>query len=225
MARHLEITKARFVEPMQCRPVERLPEGAAPEYELKFDGYRALAIKSAGRVMLMSRNAKDFAGRFPRIAQAFEKLPDETIIDGEIVALDEGGRPSFNALQNYNHAGSTLKFYAFDLFHLSGSSLLGRPLNKRRELLCTKVMPRLLDVIHFSETLDASAVEVIEAVRTQGLEGVIAKRCDSLYEPDRRSGAWVKLRVNQGQELVVGGYVPGGRNFDSIIVGYYRAAS
>jgi len=206
---------------MQCRPIERLPDGAAWEYELEFDGYRALGIKSAGGVMLMSRNEKGFSGRFPRIAKAFEKLVDETIVDGEIIALDESGRPSFKMLQNYNHAGTTLGFYAFDLLHLSGRSLLGWPLNERRELLRTKVMARLPNAIRFSETLDAPAAEVIAAVRAQRLEGAIAKRRDSLYEPGRRSGAWVKLRVNQGQELVIGGYVPSGRNFDSIIVGYY----
>ena len=124
------------------------------EYELKFDGYRALGIKSAGRVKLMSRNEKDLSGRFPTIAKAFEKLLDETIVDGEIIALDENGRPSFNALQNYDHDGTTLAFYAFDLLHLSGRSLLAQPLNERGALLRTKVMPRLPDAIRFSETLD-----------------------------------------------------------------------
>ena len=83
-------------------------------------------------------------------------------------------------------------------------------------------MPRMPDEIRFSETLDATASEVVAAVTKQGLEGVIAKRRDSLYEPGRRSGAWVKMRINKGQELVIGGYVPSGKNFDSVIVGYYE---
>jgi DNA ligase D-like protein (predicted ligase) len=215
---------ARFAEPMQCLAVTNLPEGPDWEYELKFDGYRALGIKSAGRARLISRNGNDFSVRFPSIANALSNLPDETVVDGEVVALDETGRPSFNVLQNYNHAATPLQFYAFDLLHLAGKNLLDRPLDERRELLRAKVMPRMQGEVLFSETLEASAAEVVAAVKEQGLEGVITKRRDSLYEPGRRSGAWVKMRINKGQELVIGGYVPASKNFDSIIVGYYSGA-
>jgi DNA ligase D-like protein (predicted ligase) len=207
---------------MQCVAVARLPEGPDWEYEIKFDGYRALGIKSAGRIGLMSRNGNDFSARFPSVAKALSKLPDDSIVDGEIVALDETGRPSFNVLQNYNHADTPLQFYAFDLLHLAGKNLRERPLEDRRELLRTKVMPRMPQEISLSETLDATAADIVAAVKKQGLEGVIAKRRDSLYEPGRRSGAWVKMRINKGQELVLGGYVPAGKNFDSLIVGYYE---
>jgi bifunctional non-homologous end joining protein LigD len=138
------------------------------------------------------------------------------------VALDETGRPSFNVRQNYNHAATPLQFYAFDLLHLAGKNLRDRPLDDRRELLRARVMPRMQREVLFSETLEATAAEIVAAVRKQGLEGVIAKRRDSLYEPGRRSGVWVKMRINKGQELVIGGYVPAPKNFDSIIVGYYE---
>ncbi len=213
---------ARFVEPMQCLAVAKLPEGPDWEYEIKFDGYRALGIRSAGRVRLMSRNGNDFSARFPSLPNALSKLPDDTIVDGEIVALDETGRPSFNVLQNYNHAATPLQFYAFDLLHLAGQSLRDRPLDERRELFRAKVMPLMSEEIRFSESLDAPAAELVRAVKEQGLEGVIAKRRTSLYEPGRRSGAWVKMRINRGQEFVIGGYVPAGKNFDSLIVGYYE---
>jgi ATP-dependent DNA ligase len=134
---------ARFVEPMQCLALAKLPEGPDWEYEIKFDGYRALGIRSAGRVRLMSRNGNDFSARFPSIANALSKLPDDTIVDGEIVALDETGRPSFNVLQNYNHSATPLEFYAFDLLHLAGINLRDRPLHERRELLRAKLMPRM----------------------------------------------------------------------------------
>ena len=161
---------ARFVEPMQCLAVAKLPEGPNWEYEIKFDGYRALGIKSAGRVRLMSRNGNDFSARFPSIADALSKLPDDSVVDGEIVALDETGRPSFNVLQNYNHAATPLQFYAFDLLHLAGKNLRDRPLDDRRELLRARVMPRMPEEISLSETLDATAAEIVAAVKKQGLK-------------------------------------------------------
>ncbi len=98
---------------MQCLAVAKLPEGLDWEYEIKFDGYRALGIKSSGRVRLMSRNGNDFSARYPSVTRALPKLPEDTVVDGEIVALDETGRPSFNVLQNYNHADTPLQFYVF----------------------------------------------------------------------------------------------------------------
>jgi DNA ligase D-like protein (predicted ligase) len=216
------LQSARFVEPMQCLAVAKLPEGPDWEYEIKFDGYRAIGIKSGASVRVMSRNENDFSGRFPSIARALSKLPDDTVVDGEIVALDETGMPSFNVLQNYNHAATPLQFYAFDLLHLAGKNLRDRPLDERHELLRAKVMPRMPGEIRLSETLEAAPAEIVAAVKNQGLEGVIAKRRNSLYEPGRRSGAWVKMRINKGQELVIGGYVPTAKNFDSLVVGYYE---
>lgn len=206
---------------MQCRSVDRLPEGPDWEYELKFDGYRALAIKTGRRVLLMSRNERDLAPLFPAIVRALEKLPQETIIDGEIVALNAHGQPSFNLLQNYQTAAQPIVFYAFDLLMLSGANVTDRPLEERRELLRNRVMRRRAEPIRFSETLDAPAQRVTEAVRSLGLEGIVAKRRGGVYEAGRRSGAWVKFKVNQGQELVIGGYTPSARNFDAILVGYY----
>ena len=207
---------------MQCLAVAKLPEGLDWEYEIKFDGYRALGIKSSGRVRLMSRNGNDFSTRYPSVTRALSKLPEDTVVDGEIVALDETGRPSFNVLQNYNHADTPLQFYVFDLLHLAGKNLRDRALDERRKLLLVRVLPRMPVEILFSETLEATAGEVVAAVKKQGLEGVIAKRRASVYEPGRRSGAWVKMRINKGQELVIGGYVPTAKNFDSLIVGYYQ---
>jgi bifunctional non-homologous end joining protein LigD len=155
-------------------PSRSCRKGSDWEYEIKFDGYRALGIKSAGRVRLVSRNENDFSARFPCVARAISKLPDDTVVDGEIVALDETGKPSFNVLQNYNHSATPLQFYAFDLLHLAGKNLRDRPLDDRRELLRAKVMPRMQGEIRFSETVEATAVEIVAAVKKQGLEGVIA---------------------------------------------------
>src|SRR5271155_4834948 len=153
---------------MACLAVERLPLGPEWEYELKFDGYRAIGFKTSNRVHLMSRNGKDFSRRFPMLAGALEVLPDDTVIDEEVVAVDETGQPSFNLLQN--HAGSEYRpvFYVFDLLILAGEDLRNEPLEVRRKLLRTKVMPRFAEPIRFSEPLHASAAEVVRAVREQG---------------------------------------------------------
>ena len=216
---------AGFVEPMHCLAVAKLPEGPDWEYGIKFDGYRALGIKIEDRVQLLSRNGNDFSVRYPSVVRALSKLPDDTTIDGEIVALDESGTPSSNVLQNYNQAGKPLQFFVFDLLRLRGKDLSARALLERRDLLRSKVMPNLRGGIALlSESLEATAVEVVVAVKKQGLEGVIAKRRDGRYEPGRRSGAWVKMRINKGQELVIGGYVPSGGNFDSLVAGYYQGS-
>jgi DNA ligase D-like protein (predicted ligase) len=215
------MTDAHFIEPMPCLAVKKLPEGEAWAYELKLDGYRALAVKHDGQVTLFSRNKKRFNGRFPAITAAFADVPDETIIDGEIVAMDESGRPSFNRLQNFSANADAITFYAFDIPMWNGNDLRTQPLDKRRELLRTKAMPKL-PAIRFSESFAANAEKMISAVRSQGLEGIVAKRRDSLYEAGRRNSAWVKMRIGGGQEFVIGGYTPSPKNFDALLVGYFE---
>src|SRR5712691_2744712 len=214
-------TRAAFVEPMLLLRTESLPEGKAWLYELKFDGYRALAIKSAGELYLRSRNGNDFSVRYPGIVKGLSSLPDDTVVDGEVVALDTHGKPSFNMLQNYGSAGTPLHFYVFDLLVLSGKNVMGRPLAKRRELLEKRVLPKLSEPVRYSPELKASLRDLIQSVKAQGLEGIVAKRRDSKYEPGLRSGAWQKMRVNQGQEFVIAGYTPSPRNFDALVIGYY----
>jgi ATP-dependent DNA ligase len=124
------MSDAHFIEPMPCLAVKKLPEGEAWEYELKLDGYRALAVKREGRVTLFSRNRKQFNGRFLAVAAAFARLPDETIIDGEIVAIDESGRPSFSRLQNFSANADAITFYAFDMPMWKGEDLRMQPLDK-----------------------------------------------------------------------------------------------
>jgi bifunctional non-homologous end joining protein LigD len=214
--------KAAFVEPMLLSKTEQLPAGESWFYEIKFDGYRCLAIKSGGKVRLYSRNGNDFTDRYVSITKAFSALPDETAVDGEVVALDRDGRPSFNTLQNYGSAGAPLLFYVFDLLFLSGRNVMEEPLMKRRELLESHVLPRLNEPIRYSSELKASLRDLIQSVKAQGLEGLIAKRRDGKYEPGARSGSWQKMRVSQGQEFVIGGYTPAPKNFDALVIGYYE---
>jgi ATP-dependent DNA ligase len=130
-------TKADIVEPMHSLAVGKLPEGPAWSYELKFDGHRALGLRTDGKVQLFSRNGKDFTKRFASISSALEKLPDETVVDGEIVAYDPEGRPSFNVLQSQRSGGRELQFYLFHLLTLRGKDQTQHSLTKRREFLHT----------------------------------------------------------------------------------------
>lgn len=200
---------------------DTLPEGPRWEYQLKLDGYRAVAFKTRGVVHLRSRNDNDFATRYPAIVSGLQGLPDDTVIDGEVVAFDEDGRPSFSALQDYAPP-TPLVFYVFDLMMLAGKDLTGETLERRRTLLERKVLPALSEPVRYTPPLDASLPVLIASVKAQRLEGLVAKRRDSRYEPGQRSGAWMKMRVNQGQEFVIGGYTLGTRTFDAVIFGAYR---
>ena len=213
---------AKFIEPMLLLRTEKLPESADFQYELKFDGYRALAIKSGGKIQLRSRNDNDFNARYPGIVKALAALPDDTVIDGELVALDPEGKPSFNLLQNHGSSGAALHFFIFDLLVLKGRDVMGKSLTERRELLEMHIFPKMEEPIRYSPVLEAGLKDLIQSVKAQGLEGLVAKRRDSKYEPGLRSGAWLKMRVNQGQELVIGGYTPSPKNFDALVIGYYE---
>jgi DNA ligase D-like protein (predicted ligase) len=214
---------AHFIEPMLCLAVEKLPEGPAWQYEVKLDGYRAIAVRTKTGVELWSRNKKDFSRRFSKVARALEALPADTVLDGEIVAVNDDGQPSFSSLQNFADGGAAILFYAFDAPVLAGADLRSKPLATRREML-RELISKLPDTIRFSETFDASPSELLSAVRSKGLEGVVAKRHDSSYKPGDRSGAWVKVRANRSQQLVIGGYIPSLASFDSILVGYYEGS-
>ena len=159
---------------------DKLPGGNGWQYEVKFDGYRALAIKSGGQVRLRSRNDKDFTRRYPGVVAALSELPDETVIDGEVVALDAAGKPAFRLIQN----GSTnVHFYMFDVLMLAGKDVTGEPLSTRRHVLEHKVLPKLTEPIRCSPVREASLPDLIQSIRAQGLEGLVAKRANSRYEP------------------------------------------
>jgi len=203
---------------------ERLQEGPNWLYELKLDGFRAIAAKADGQVRLWSRNEKDFGPRHPGIVTALANLPDNTVVDGEIVALDESGKPSFSALQNHGSSQAAIVYYVFDVMVLAGRDLSVERLDRRRQLMEEKVLPYLSEPIRPSPELPGTLDELVHAVRVQGFEGLVAKRRDSQYEPGQRSGAWAKMRVNRAQEFVIGGYTVGGRTFDALIFGYYEGS-
>ena len=202
---------------------ETLPdEPARWEYQLKLDGYRAIAFKTGGKLHLRSRNDNDFSVRYPAVLRGLAGLPDETVIDGELVALDDDGRPSFNVLQNYSSPKIPIIYYVFDVMVLAGRDVKAETLEARREVLERKILPKLTEPVRYTGELKASLRDLIESVRAQRLEGLVAKRRDSRYEPGLRSGAWMKSRINQGQEFVIGGYTIGTKTFDALVFGYYE---
>ena len=211
------------IPPMLAVAAKSLPAGREWSYEVKWDGYRAQAVKRGASVSLVSRNGKDLTRQFPSIASDAQTIDAaDAVVDGEIVALDEHGRPSFQALHHWDTAGLALVYYAFDLLHLNGRDLVREPLERRRSLLKQIVAgSRLL----LSEPLPGTPAEIAVAVKEMNLEGVVAKRRDSVYEPGKRSDAWVKVRFARRQEFVVGGFKPAGGGFDSILVGYYENAA
>src|SRR6266481_3133028 len=191
-----------FIEPMQALAVEKLPEGDWL-YEIKLDGYRALAFKNGKDARLISRNNKPL--NYPQLVDALKSLPaDQVILDGEIVALDEKGRSSFQLLQVFKSSEQRvpLVYYAFDLLFLDGKDLRKEPLSVRRKLL-GEVLKKAPANIRLSEGLQGSKEDLLRVAQEFGLEGLVAKRKNSLYESGRRSGAWVKLKLTKAQELVI----------------------
>jgi ATP-dependent DNA ligase len=207
-------------EPMLCQSVERPPEDRDWRYELKLDGFRAIGRKSGRSAQLWSRNQKDLTWRFPDVVKAIGELPNDTVIAGEVVALDENGKPSFNLLQGFANAPAIV-LYAFDLLMLRGKDVRLWPLDDRREQL-REIIASLPDVIRFSETFNVPLPELMGAVRKHQLEGIVAKRAGSPYRSGERSFDWIKWRANRSQEFVVGGYIPNGNILDFLLVGYYE---
>jgi bifunctional non-homologous end joining protein LigD len=207
---------------MTAKVVTTLPEGPEWVYEVKLDGYRALLIKHDGQVRLRSRNEKRLS--YPEVEAAGKRLKaDSVVLDGEVVAVDQHGHPSFQALQHRGaHPRHAIAYYAFDVLNLNGEDLTRLPLEARRAHLPRGVSN---SGVLISQELPGTAAHVIAAVRRLGLEGVIAKRRDSRYQAAQRSGAWVKLKLDKQQEFVVGGYRPGTHGVDALLVGYYEGRS
>ena len=215
-----------FIEPMQAMLAESPPRGEWL-YEIKFDGFRAIALRGGPEARLLSRNKKDFGGKFPEVLESISELSvRDAVIDGEIVALDDKGISSFQLLQAFElgRKRPPIFYYAFDLLRLDGKDLRERPLSERKEML-GKLLKNPPGVIRFSASLGEDAEELLGRAREIGLEGLIGKRKNSQYETGRRSGAWIKLKLQREQEFVIGGYTaPGGtrKHFGALLVGVHE---
>jgi bifunctional non-homologous end joining protein LigD len=223
--------------PMMARPSDTLPR---PErgwsYEVKWDGVRAIAYVQPGRLRLESRNLNEITDAYPEVRGILADLGmHEAVLDGEIVAFDDNGRPSFERLQRRMHVtsssairrlmGSTPVVYAiFDVLYLDGHSLMDLPYTERRERL--EGLELGGPAWRVPSVHRDAGKRLLEATESQGLEGVVAKRLDSPYEPGRRTGAWLKIKHVRRQELVIGGWIPGegrrARRIGALMVGYYE---
>ena len=177
-------------------------------------------MRTGGETTLYSRRRNVLNHKFHYIAKALDYLPADTVLDGELVAMRPDGKPNFNLLQNFKSAESHITYYAFDVLMHKGRDLTQVPLSERRALLQTVLKPS--DHVALSEVSDRTAAEMLKFVKSHGLEGVVAKRSDSVYQPGLRTGVWTKHRINLGQEFVIGGYTPGTHGFDALVVGFYR---
>jgi len=215
----------RFVEPMLATPGTAVPDGEDWLVEVKWDGYRTQALVRGGRTELRSRNGVDAGDWFPRLRGSADWIDaDEAVVDGEVVALDETGRPDFARLQErLGNASGGVVLVAFDLLHLDGFSLLDVPLEARKTLLASRLRPD--PRVQLSAHAVGGGPAFFEAAVGHGLEGVVAKRRRSRYTPGRRSADWIKRKGRPSQELVVGGWTPaaGNRNeLGALAVGVYE---
>jgi DNA ligase D-like protein (predicted ligase) len=214
--------RPRFIEPMECKRVPKLPEGGDWIYEIKQDGYRAIGLVDGNSAMLYSMSGQDYSSQFRHIVFALKSLRlGDLVLDGEIVALDERGRASFQELQNHKAGRSPIVYYIFDVLHRNGHDTLDLTLDRRKELL-DEIGARFSDPIRVNPLFRTELPPLIAQVKTLGLEGIVAKRSDSTYIPGRESDAWQKHRFNKEAEFVIGGFVPHGSTFSSIIIGEYR---
>jgi bifunctional non-homologous end joining protein LigD len=202
------------------------PDDDAWAYEVKWDGYRILAFVEGGRLRLQTRNLLDATGSFPMLAGLGAAVPLDVVLDGEVVAFDASGRPSFGALQQRGRQASDVRYLIFDVLEIGGRSTCSLPWSERRRLL------EQLDLDHGAAWRVPPAhlgggAALLAATEAQGLEGIIAKRRTSPYEPGRRSGAWRKIKHWGRQEFVVGGWLPGkgarSGGVGSLLVGVHDA--
>ncbi len=219
--------KAAFpktVSPMLATLVDKPVDEPGWLYEIKWDGYRAIARCNKNKVDLISRNNKSFNDKFYPVHDALQKLGIHAVLDGEIAVVRDDGVTNFGALQNWrSEADGDLVYYVFDLLWLNGYNLMELPLIERRKML-HDLLPAE-GIIRESLNFETSATEFLAAAAKMGLEGIIAKRADSIYRPGDRARDWLKIKVHKRHEVVIGGYTKNEgspKPFSSLLVGVYE---
>lgn len=211
------------VKPMLCTLVDEVFDDQDWLFEIKWDGYRAISAKHAGDIALYSRNGLDFAERYAPITEALRTIKHNVILDGEIVVVDASGRPHFELLQGWRKTQEgELQYHVFDILWCDGHDVRNMPLIERKKLL-QKIVPQN-SLIKYSDHVQTHGTALFAEMQKQGLEGIVAKKADSVYRENDRGNAWLKIKTHLRQEVVIGGYTEprGGRKYlGSLILGVY----
>jgi ATP-dependent DNA ligase len=216
---------ARFIAPMRPRMVPSLPADTSKWlYEPKLDGYRAIAVRNGGAADLYSIEGHKFNERVPRILGALNKLTvGDLVLDGELVALEPSGRPNFNELQNAARTKLPIYYIVFDVLHYKGQDLFDVPLEDRKTILKeigASFIDPIQQVLVFPSEVDRDTI--IASVKQVKIEGLVAKRKGSTYEPGREVDFWQKQRFNKEGKFFLGGYIPGARGIGELLIGEFR---
>ena len=212
------------IQPMKATLVDEPFDDPDWLYEVKWDGYRAIASINKGGAHLISRNNKTFNEKFYSIHKLLQSWKINAVIDGEILVLNDKGISDFGALQNWrSEADGQLVFYVFDILWYEGKNLMGLPLHQRQAIL-KEILPKDDDHIRQSKVFNASGVDFFKAAERMGLEGIIAKKASSVYTADLRSREWLKIKVHQRQEVIIAGFTKNngtGKSFSALVLGVY----
>ncbi len=212
------------VKPMLASPDTPAFDDPDWIFEIKWDGYRAVAETGGKGARLYSRNGLSFADAYPDITEELGRIKQKMVLDGEIVAVDEQGRPDFQLLQHASgEPGTALVYHVFDLLELNGKDLTSLPLLERKELLL-KALPKG-DLVKYCDHISTRGKDFFAAAQAQDLEGIIAKRKDSTYHPGVRSKSWLKIKNHCAQEVVIGGYTAprnSRKHFGALLLGVYE---
>jgi bifunctional non-homologous end joining protein LigD len=218
-----KVPMPKDLAPMLATLVDQPFDEAGWSYEIKWDGYRALAYCKKDEVELRSRNDKSFDKYYP-VLNALKEWKINALVDGELVVLNDKGESNFNKLQNWrSEADGSLVYYLFDLLWLDGRDLTGLPLSERRNLLQSVVPAE--GIIRYSDSFETSGTKFFASAQKLGLEGIMAKRTDSLYVPGARTREWLKIKTTSRQEVVIGGYTRNegtSKQFSSLLVGVFE---
>jgi bifunctional non-homologous end joining protein LigD len=214
----------RRLIPMQATLVNKPFDKPGWIYEVKWDGYRALAYLNNGKVELRSRNNNSFNEKFYPVYEALKEWPVKAVVDGEIVVVDENGLSAFSKLEGWQSVeDGHLEYYVFDILWLNGIDLMGLPLLERRKIL-QQLVPEN-EIIRFSESFAANGTEFFKSAEKLGIEGIVAKQADSIYRPDVRTKDWLKIKTEQRHEAIIAGYTRNegsDKQFSALILGVYE---
>lgn len=212
------------IKPMLATLVDKPFDSKEWLFEIKWDGYRALAYVDGDEVTLISRNKKPFTDKYGTVKEALQNVGMRAVLDGEIVAVDEKGLANFQLLQNWQNNGAALQFFVFDVLWLDGKDVTHLPLIERKRLL-KDLLPADDDIIKYSDHVEDNGADFFNVALAQGLEGVMAKRKQSIYVPDARTEDWLKVKVVRRQEVIICGYTQPRNSrqfFGALLLGVYQ---